>query len=167
MEIDKKTIKALAADTRIEILKSLRSRRKTPSELSKELDLASSTILEHLNKLENAGLIKREETGHKWIYYNLTNKGESLVKPRYPVQFVIMLSLGLLFVLGGFFRYFSVTPVFAEVAGRPLAAPAAEIGEAVKTLPVPTIDWLMIGLFVVGIILIVISLVIRLKKKLT
>ena len=165
MEIDRKTLKALAADTRIEILKSLRSRRKTPSELSKELELASSTILEHLNKLENAGLIKREETGHKWIYYNLTDKGESLVKPRYPVQFVIMLSLGLLFVFGGIFRYFSVTPVFQQVAERaPLAAPAGEIGEAVKIIQ-PPIDWLMIGLFAVGIILIVISLIIRKRNK--
>jgi DNA-binding transcriptional ArsR family regulator len=44
MEIDRKTLKALAADTRLDILKSLSKRRKMPSELSKELDLATSTV---------------------------------------------------------------------------------------------------------------------------
>jgi eight-cysteine-cluster-containing protein len=105
MEIDRKTLKALSADTRLDILKSLVRRRKMPSELSKELNLAPSTVVEHLNKLENAGLVKREETGHKWIYYNLTEKGECLVKPRIPVQFVIVLSITLIVIAG--FAYVS------------------------------------------------------------
>ena len=164
MEIDRKTIKALAADTRLEILKSLGNRRKTPSELSKELDLAVSTITEHLNKLEEAGLVNRKDTGHKWIYYELSDKATGLVKPRYPVQFVLILSLGLILVFAGVFRYFYVMPMeFAAVAERaPMAAAGEAAEEAAKVIQ---IDWLMIGLFVVGIILIAISLVIRLKKK--
>ena len=102
MEIDRKTLKALAADTRLDILKSLSKRRKMPSELSKELDLAASTITEHLDRLEEAGLIRREETGHKWIYYQLTEKGESLVKPRVPIQFILVLGLSLLIITAGF-----------------------------------------------------------------
>jgi len=102
MEIDRKTLKALAADTRLDILKSLSKRRKMPSELSKELDLAASTVTEHLDRLEEAGLIRREETGHKWIYYQLTEKGESLVKPRVPIQFIIVLCLSLLIITAGF-----------------------------------------------------------------
>ena len=93
MEIDRKTLKALSADTRLDILKSLGNRRKMPSELAKEMNLATSTIVEHLNKLEKANLVRKEETGHKWIYYSLTDKGTSLVRPKVPAQFVIVLSL--------------------------------------------------------------------------
>lgn len=165
MEIDRKTIKALAADTRLEILKSLGNRRKTPSELSKELNLAVSTITEHIKKLEKAGLVKRKETGHKWVYYELTDKATGLVKPRYPVQFVLILSLGLIFVFSGVFRYFSVMPMeFAAAAERAAPAVAGEVVEEVAKAV--QIDWLMIGLFVVGVILVIISLVMRLKKKL-
>jgi len=109
MEIDRKTLKALAADTRLDILKSLGKRRKTPSELSKELNLATSTVVEHLNKLEEADLIKREETGHKWIYYNLTEKGSSLVKPKIPMNFVIILSVCIIIFFAGFIYYYNST----------------------------------------------------------
>lgn len=109
MEIDRKTLKALAADTRLDILKSLGKRRKTPSELSKELNLATSTVVEHLNKLEEADLIKREETGHKWIYYNLTEKGSSLVKPKIPMNFVIVLSVCIIVFFAGLIYYYNST----------------------------------------------------------
>ena len=163
MEIDRKTLKALAADTRLEILKSLGKRRKMPSELSKELNLAPSTVIEHLNRLEEADLVRREETGHKWIYYSLTEKGESLIKPRFPVQFVLVLTLGLIFIFAGFVKY-SYTDFGAlesQIAKAPLAT-AEGAGKAVQT---PSIDWILIGLFVIGIILVILSLIIKLKKK--
>jgi predicted transcriptional regulator len=47
-KIDKKTIKALATESRVNILRALAQRRKMPSELSKELGLAASTIIGHL-----------------------------------------------------------------------------------------------------------------------
>ena len=102
MEIDRKTLKALSADTRLDILKSLCKRRKMPSELSKEMSLAASTVTEHLNRLEDAGLVRRQETGHKWIYYELTIKGESLIKPRVPIQFVLVLSVVVMVIVAGF-----------------------------------------------------------------
>ena len=124
MEIDRKTLKALAADTRLDILKSLGKRRKTPSELSKELRLATSTVTEHLTKLENADLIRREETGHKWIYYSLTKKGENLVKPKYPVQFVLVLSITIIIIFAGSIFMYS------NYAGTPG-------GESADTLSIP------------------------------
>lgn len=174
MEIDRKTLKALAADTRIDILKNLKVRRKTPSELSKEMKLAPSTVIEHLNKLERASLVRREETGHKWIYYNLTTKGRSLVEPKYPVQFIIMLSLGALFVFSGVYRYlFSSFPLYGEE--RALAVPMSQIAEdtsteaakniLAETAPAVPVDWLMIGLFIVGIALIAVSILIRKYHK--
>jgi DNA-binding transcriptional ArsR family regulator len=138
MEIDRKTLKALAADTRLDILKSLGKRRKMPSELSKELHLASSTVVEHLDRLEEAGLIRREETGHKWIYYSLTDKGSSLVSPKIPVNFVLVLSISIVVVCAGMFYYYtfysysSNANTFSETARNMPPAPLAQ-GAAVTT----------------------------------
>ncbi|MBN2202639.1 MAG: winged helix-turn-helix transcriptional regulator [Candidatus Aenigmarchaeota archaeon] len=173
MEIDRKTLKALAADTRLDILKSLGRRRKMPSELSKEMRLAPSTILEHLSKLETASLVKKENTGHKWVYYSLTGKGENLVKPKAPVQFILMLTIGTIFVFSGIVKYFS-RPVMLEMrtlgdAAAPMAVEetasnvAKQVGAgAVYQAP---IDWLMIALLVIGIALIAIGIVLRIKRK--
>ena len=101
MELDKESIKALAAEKRVDILKSLAIRRKMPSELSRELNIVPSTVVEHLKKLEKAGFVKKVETGHKWIYYELTNKGEDLVKPKIPVQVFLILSVGIILMFSG------------------------------------------------------------------
>jgi len=153
MQIDKKIIKALGSETRIKILKALLERRKMPSELSNELSLAGSTVVEHLKILEEAGLVSKKETGRKWIYYELTNIGEGLIKPKYPTQFVVVLSLGLLFVFLGFTRYFS-PPLQA-------ATPLLEAGKTIVEAQ-PT-DYLTIALFVVGLVLIVFGLI-RLRR---
>jgi len=134
MEIDRKTLKALAADTRLDILKSLGKRRKTPSELSKELSLATSTVVEHLEKLEEADLIRKEETGHKWIYYNLTEKGSALVKPKIPTNFVIILSLCILVVFVSFV-YYNISYSSFSGASRPamLTVPQEQKSEETQT----------------------------------
>lgn len=80
--IDRDTLKAIASDTRLDILKSLSKRKKTLSELSKVLDLSSPTIKEHLDHLINSNLVLKEETESKWKYYSLTDKGSKLIKPR-------------------------------------------------------------------------------------
>jgi DNA-binding transcriptional ArsR family regulator len=133
MEIDRKTLKALAADTRLDILKSLSHRRKMPSELSKELNLAASTVIEHLNRLEEADLVRREETGHKWIYYSLTEKGESLIKPRIPVQFIIVLSISIIVICAGFVYVQYNSNAYAALAqsskGQPAIGQTSEGGE--------------------------------------
>ncbi len=148
MEIDRKTLKALAADTRLDILKSLGKRRKTPSELSKELNLATSTVVEHLNRLEEADLVRREETGHKWIYYALTKKGLALVKPKIPTHFVIVLSLCVIVVFAGFIYYYVNYTSFGTAATPDmLTAPSAEkaveetrMPEEIPTPPTPPIE---------------------------
>lgn len=136
MEIDRKTLKALAADTRLEILKSLSKRRKMPSELSKELSLAASTVIEHLNRLEEAGLIRREETGHKWIYYQLTDKGESLVKPRAPIQFVLVLGITILLISVGFIyvTYYRGSNLVLAPQPKGFVTQSSESGSALPTI---------------------------------
>lgn len=63
MELDRSTIKAISADTRLRMLKMLLKRKKMPSEISREIGLSPSTVVGHLHNLEGVGLIKRVETG--------------------------------------------------------------------------------------------------------
>jgi DNA-binding transcriptional ArsR family regulator len=80
--LDRETFKALASDTRLDILKTLDGRNMGLNEIAKVTNLNKATLHEHLSKLHEAGLIKRNERdGHKWVYYRLTWKGESLLHP--------------------------------------------------------------------------------------
>jgi len=80
--LDRETFKALASDTRLDILKTLDGKNMGLNEIAKVTNLNKATLHEHLAKLYEAGLIKRNERdGHKWVYYKLTWKGESLLHP--------------------------------------------------------------------------------------
>lgn len=79
--LDKEVFKALAGDTRVSVLKSLLERRKTQSELAKELNLAAPTIKDHLEILQKAQLVREVDDGHKWKYIELTVKGKSILQP--------------------------------------------------------------------------------------
>jgi DNA-binding transcriptional ArsR family regulator len=80
--LDRETFKALASDTRLDILKALDGKNLGLNEIAKVSNLNKATLHEHLTKLNEAGLIKRtERDGHKWVYYKLTWKGESLLHP--------------------------------------------------------------------------------------
>jgi DNA-binding transcriptional ArsR family regulator len=77
--VDEDTLKILAVDTRIDILKELKKGNRTLSDLSRILKKDKSTILEHLNILSKAGLVKRiQNPGKKFIFYTLTEKGSNI-----------------------------------------------------------------------------------------
>lgn len=101
--LDKKTFEALAMDTRISILKSLKQRRKTQTEISKEMKMAASTISEHLDKMIDANLVEKQKQGKKWVYYSLTGKGLRIVEPGNKSAFVFALSMSLVLVFTGLF----------------------------------------------------------------
>ena len=61
VELDRKSLMALASDTRLEILKSLVHMRRTVSQLSEVLDIDKAAVHRHLKKMEDGGLVKREE----------------------------------------------------------------------------------------------------------
>lgn len=164
MEIDKTTLKVISADSRLEIMKKLTVRRMLPSELSKKLGLAPSTITEHLKKLEGAGLVEKKHTGHKWIYYELTDRGLGLINPDMGTKFVLVLSLGAIFVFSSAVRWFQqATSPLAGMLASDIAAPTAGVArdsvEIVNTIQniQPAPDFMFWGLLVIGIILIVIS----------
>lgn len=68
--------------TKLRIILSLRERRKTLSEISRELDLSKTTIYAHLINLMENGYVRRSGDNHKWIYYELTGKSSLFLKMR-------------------------------------------------------------------------------------
>lgn len=80
--LDINAFKALASDTRLDLLKTLDGKRMSLKEISVATKLNKATLHEHLTKLNEAGLVKKNErTGHKWVYYTLSWKGECLLHP--------------------------------------------------------------------------------------
>ena len=80
--LDMNTFKALASDTRLDILRALDGKRMSLNDISRATKLNKATLHEHLVKLNEAGLVKKKERdGHKWVYYKLTWKGEGLLHP--------------------------------------------------------------------------------------
>jgi DNA-binding transcriptional ArsR family regulator len=96
------TFKALASPTRLQVLRCLDERRKTLSELSKELELNKATVHEHLVILVATGLVKkRDDEGRKWIYYELSWQGERLLHPQETTTFAVMLGFSVAAAGGG------------------------------------------------------------------
>lgn len=175
MEIDRHVIKAVSAQARLRMLKSLQIRKKMPSELSREIGLSPSTVVEHLQNLEAAGLIRRIQTGHKWVYYEITDKGSSIVQPGMPVQFILTLGVGILMVSFGFLKsvysgiisagvrkYAAEQAVQTAVSGPGASDAAAKISEgAAQTLPD---GWTYFLVSAAGLILMIFSIY-RLRKR--
>src|ERR1051325_8588547 len=107
--LDRDTFKALASDTRLDILKALDERQKTVTELAKQLDLDKSTVFEHLEKLAAVGLIQKLEDersegdgpsedapqrARKWVYWQLSWKGRRLLHPEAITLALVLSSAG-------------------------------------------------------------------------
>ncbi len=107
-------MKVLSSDSRIKILKSLNSRRKTVSELAAEFKLSKSTVHEHLAKLVQENLITKKENGNKWVYYELTSGGKDLIGGG-GKKIILLLSSIVAAVLGTFsFMYSSVNRILPQ-----------------------------------------------------
>jgi DNA-binding transcriptional ArsR family regulator len=127
IKLDRKSFEALAAESRVRVLKALTQRRKTLSELAKELGLSASTMKEHLGVLSGAGLVIQRDEGRKWKYYELTRKGKGIVKP-HELRVLIMLAVSLLLVVGSGWNLMNVYPPAEQVQETGMA-PAPEVGE--------------------------------------
>ena len=99
--LDRAAFKALASDTRLELLRTLDGKKLSLNDISKETNLNKATLHEHLSKLNEAGLVnKKVREGHKWVYYSLTWKGESLLHPE-NTKIVVMFSATLISLWAG------------------------------------------------------------------
>ncbi len=126
--LDQESFKALASEVRVEVLKRLDERRATVTDLSNLLGLSKPTLLEHLEKLQTANLVKRLDEGRKWIYYELSDKGRKILHPE-RVSIVISLSSAIgLAAIGIVYLILASTTYFAAAPGANVstAYPAGE-----------------------------------------
>jgi len=93
IKLSQDEFRVLASDTRIEILKRLDESQLTVSDLSRKLDMNKATVHEHLTKLIGVGLVKKDDSPRKWVYYRLTWKGKNLL---HPERVRVMVSLGIM-----------------------------------------------------------------------
>jgi len=124
--LDQESFKALASDVRVGILKHLDVRRETVTDLSNLMTLSKPTLLEHLEKLQSAGLVKRVDEGRKWIYYELSDKGRKIL---HPERVAITLALGIAVALAAIGAFLVLTAEVAIMPGSPLlnaSAPSAQ-----------------------------------------
>jgi DNA-binding transcriptional ArsR family regulator len=91
VELDKKSLFALASDTRLEILHSLQPMRRTVSQLAESMNIDKAAVFRHLKKMEEGGLVKRFED-HGFVYYGLSWKARDLLSPNENTRIIILLS---------------------------------------------------------------------------
>lgn len=164
--LDKEVFKALAGETRVSVLKALLERRKTQSELAKELSLAAPTIKDHVDILEHAGLVREVDDGHKWKYIELTVKGKALLLPQDNRILVLLGSSIVGVAVAGYLaytRYFSqIVPVdsgnamaesmmsapspFAATAGETMMKVAADSGPTMAAQTTQAAAYMIPGL---------------------
>jgi len=109
--LDRTAFKALASETRVEILKQLDASQKTVSDLARDMNMNKATMFQHLEQLVDAGLVKKDSEEDrattvktapleapvagppkKWVYYRLTGKGKNLLHPE-RVKIAVLLSV--------------------------------------------------------------------------
>jgi len=87
----------------------------TVSELSRRLNLPKSTIHENLNILVDTDLVKKNDNGNKWVYYELTEKGKRLLRPHEMTKIILLLSSAALSFVGGIVEmYWFIKSTFPE-----------------------------------------------------
>ena len=104
--LDKDAFRALASETRLDILKTLDGTKMNLSELSDATHLNKATLHEHLKKLTETGIVKKiQRPGHKWVYYTLSWKGERLLHPE-NTKIVITFSIALTVLVAAIFQFY-------------------------------------------------------------
>ena len=74
------TNRKMLSETRIKILTSMLRKRRTVTELSRELNLSKATIHRHLTKLNEKGLVRKVDEGYRWTYYELTENAKKVLE---------------------------------------------------------------------------------------
>lgn len=151
-------LRVLASQTRFDILRSLEGTRCTVSELAEDLDIPRGTVHSHLEKLLETGFVKRHDDEERlWVYYSLTNSGQSLADTDRP-RLVVLLTTSTGMIVAGLtsFLYYLSLP-------RPVPVPPENatsrdgglIGGPAFTPQDPHL-WVLVsslGLFITGSIL--------------
>ena len=124
--LDQASFRALASEVRVEVLKRLDERRMTVTDLANALDLSKPTLLEHLEKLQTAELVKRIDEGRKWIYYELTGRGKKILHPE-RVTIVVSLCLSFFLAAAG------IVAIASGLTSGALSGPAGGPGTGLQS----------------------------------
>lgn len=142
VELDKKSLFALASDTRLDILKSLQPMRRTVSQLSETLNIDKAAIFRHLKKMEEGGLVKRYED-HGFVYYGLSWKARDLLSPDENTRIVVLLSCTWLLVIGAVFLLTLGLATHDSISPQPRGVPSYGAKYDVHLADEPIIAWLV------------------------
>lgn len=121
--LDKDVFKALASDTRLDILKALDERQKTVTELARELKLNKATVFEHLERLISVEMVQKLEDHRKWVYYQLTWKGRRLLHPE-KITIALLLSSAFASLVTGGVAFW----LYQGSNGAPSTHPEGDVG---------------------------------------
>lgn len=101
--LNREDITALSSDVRIAILKALDDRSgNSINDLAGELDLAKSTVHQHLGILMDSGLIKMDGS-RKWRTYSLTSKAQHILHPEKGYRILLLLGTSIFTLTTGLF----------------------------------------------------------------
>jgi len=156
VSLDIESFKALASETRLDILKVLDGKKMNLNELTKETKLHKMTLHEHLTKLASTGFIKKiEREGHKWVYYTLSWKGQSLLHPE-NTRIVVMFSVTFFTLIFGIFAFVSYIRQQPSHARELLLGDSNK--ESVVTMTDPFLLYLTVFFMIIFIVLFTVSI---------
>ncbi|PIO06530.1 hypothetical protein COT29_00575 [Candidatus Micrarchaeota archaeon CG08_land_8_20_14_0_20_59_11] len=153
--LDRESFRALSSKTRVSILKRLAERRKTASELARDVGITAQAASEHLRKMEKAGLVVAAKRS-KWVYFELSEKGRAVLEPGTTKLFVL-LAISLVAVGWSAMRIMAQravvptefpAPVLTDAGERALAATAEN---AAAQTPVAGFEAFLLVLGAIGI----------------
>ncbi len=158
--VSKEMLKSIGGETRIAILKALKERQKTQSELAQELKLSPATILEHMANLEKAGLIELnpEYNERKWKYYRLTKTARPMVEGR-KMSIMILLTTGSALITGGLIvlNLMNRSTYTSTQTGQPIGGGGTHISNSLSGLEGQTQATLGIAAFVMILITLILA----------
>jgi DNA-binding transcriptional ArsR family regulator len=146
---DRDILKILAVDTRMDILKELKKGDRTLSDLSRILKKDKSTIMEHLNILAKAELVKRiQNPGKKFVFYALTEKGSNIfvekqraleIKESRILTLLLIAVVGILLIGGsGVYYYYKVSSLIKQTQASSLIKETPPLIVSLSTSPFST-----------------------------
>ena len=127
--ISRKDFRALASETRAQIIKLLQERKHTLSELSKKLNLSNPTVKQHLDILQQATLVELEDEGRKWKYYALTRKGKNILLEQPQKPFVILLAITTIAMIALLFSIVTPAQNTINEKSMEISSPAMQAGQ--------------------------------------
>lgn len=123
LTINAPMLKALASGTRRDILSALKARNGIIlTDLARALGKHITTVKEHLQVLEDAGLVTRDKRpGRKFVFYSLSRQGARILLP-YVSDVSVLFLVGFLVMAAGITGVPWLGPVASPFTGGPVVA---------------------------------------------